>query len=397
VELRARPPGHRHASSNTVSVAELVVRCSEREHPAHPQLEFGPEATISVAALLRREGRGPHAADRPLKPRGHSRPAPELQSRSRRNARKAAAAAGAMFAAGAVFSSAAVDTVASPRGDFDLATDPGGLTASDGTVARAEATAPARPNRTIALTAAVQHVGPVPPGASGDGSISATGLALAVDFLGKPEAGVGADTRSTSTILQSAPRAGAPSVLTLLLPEVRTPSVEVAAPVVMDLPIIGPVATPQVSLTEGRISAPAVTISRPRDGGVEVEIADVAVVAPDVTVTEVTAGLARVVSGATRITGRDADRVSTQRHTRSGEDTTTAARPERPLSNARAAVRDVLAGERDASTLRVPDRRDRAVESDRAEQGDDERTSRDRVRKAAESAGAAVGRLLGRR
>ena len=383
-------------------MAELVVRCSEREHLAHPQVEHGPETTISVAALLRREGRGPHAADRPLKPRGHSRPAPEHHNPSRRNARKAAAAAGALFAAGAVFSSAAVDTVASPRGDFDLATGPGGLTASDSTVDRAEAAAPARPDRTIALTAAEQQVGPVPPGASGDGSISGAEPGLAVDFLGKREAaqaigsGVtgGAGTRSAFAIVQSAPHAGAPTILTLLLPEVRTPAVEVAAPVVVDLPIIGPVATPQVNLTEGRISAPAVDISRDRDGGVEVEVADIAVVAPDVDVTEVTAGLSRVLSGTARITGRDANRSSTPLATKSVS-------PDGPLSNARAALRDVIVGERDSSALRVPapreaDRRERAVNAERSEQGEDERTGRDRVRKAAESAGAAVGRLLGR-
>ncbi|GAA3074795.1 hypothetical protein GCM10010464_43600 [Pseudonocardia yunnanensis] len=383
-------------------MAELVVRCSGREHPAHPQVKYGLETTISVAALLRREGRGPHAADRPLKPRGHSRPAPEHHNQSRRNARKAAAAAGALFAAGAVFSSAAVDTVASPRGDFDFATGPGGLTASDSTVAPAEAAAPARPNRTVALTAAVQNVGPVPPGASGDGSISGAGPGLAVDFLGKRAGQTSAGTRSAPAIFQSASRAGAPSVLTLLLPEVRTPAVEVVAPVVVDLPIIGPVAMPQVDLTEGRISAPAVTISRPRDGGVDVEIADVAVVAPDVAVTEVTAGLSRVVSGTSRITGRDTNRDSTQLDTRSGADTTRAAAPDGPLSGTRAALRDVIVGERDASTLRVPaprepDRRERAVPAERSERVDDERTSRDRVRNAAESAGAAVGRLLGRK
>ncbi|WP_433295565.1 hypothetical protein ACQPZQ_13545 [Pseudonocardia sp. CA-142604] len=381
-------------------MAELVIRCSEREHPALSPVEYEPETTISVAALLRREGRGPHAADRPLKPRGHSRPAPEHHSPSRRNARKAAAAAGALFAAGAVFSGAAVDTVASPRGDFDLATGPDGLTASEATVDHAEAAAPARPDRTIALTAAVQHVGPVPPGASGDGSIPGAGPGLDVDLLGKREAGDGAGTRSA--IFPSTPRAGAPSVLTLLLPEVRTPAVEVAAPVLMDLPIIGPVTTPQVDLTEGRISAPAVTISRPRDGGIEVEIADVAVVAPDVAVTEVAAGLSRVVSGATRITGRDAERDGTRLHTRSGADTTTADSPGGPLSSTGDALRDVLVGERDTSALRVPaprepDRRERAAKAERSEEGGDERTSRDSVRKAAESAGAAVGRLLGRK
>jgi hypothetical protein len=389
-------------------VAELVIRCSEREHIAHPQAEYGPETTISVGALLRREGRGPHAADRPLKPRGHSRPVPEHHSSSRRNARKAAAAAGALFAAGAVFSGAAVDTVASPRGDFDLATGPGGLTAGEGTVDHVEAAAPARPDRKIALTAA-EDVGPVPPGASGDGPISGAGPGLAVDFLGKQQAeqaigsGVTADagTRSAPTVFRSAPRAGESTILTLLLPEVRTPAVEVAAPVVVDLPIVGPVTTPQVSLTEGRISAPAVDIARARDGSLELEVADIAVVAPDVDVTDVTAGLSRVVSGATRITGRDATRDSTPLHTRSGGDTTGAVSPGGPLSNARAALRDVIVGERDGDALRVfapreHDRRERAVRAERSEQDNDERTNRDRVREAAESAGATVGRLLGR-
>jgi hypothetical protein len=397
VELRARPPGHRHASSNTVAVAELV---------AHPQAEYGPETTISVAALLRREGRGPHAADRPLKPRGHSRPDPEHHNPSRRNARKAAAAAGALFAAGAVFSSAAVDTVASPRGDFDFATGPGGLSAGDTTADRAEAVAPTRPDREIALTAAV--VGPVPPGASGDGPISGARPGLAVDFLGKQRTGqaigsgvtADADTRSAPAAFQSASRAGEPTILTLLLPDIRTPAVEVATPVVVDLPIVGLVTTPQVTLTEGRINAPAVNISRDRDGGVEVEVADIAVVAPAIDVTEVTAGLSRVVSGAAPITRRDATLDGTPLRGGSGEDTTKAVFPDGPLSNARTALRDVIVGERDASALRVlaprePDRRERAVKADRSEQRDEERTSRDRVRKAAESAGAAVGRLLG--
>jgi hypothetical protein len=411
LELRARPPGHRHASSNTVSVAELVIRCSEREHIAHPQAECGPETTVSVAALLRREGRGPHAADRPLKPRGHSRPVPEHHSSSRRNARKAAAAAGALFAAGAVFSGAAVDTVASPRGDFDLATGPEGLTAGEATVDRTEAAAvPARPDRKITLTAAVQDVGPVPPGASGDGPISGAGPGLAVDFLGKQRAGraigsgvtADAGTLSAPAVFQSAAPDGESTILTLLIPEVRTPTVEVAAPVVVDLPIVGAVTTPQVNITEGRISAPAVNISRARDGGVEVDAADIDVVAPDIDVTDVATGLSRIVPGAARITGPDATRDSTPLHARSGEDTTQAVSPDGPLRNARAALRDVIVGERDASALRVPaprepERQERAVKADRSEQGNDERTSRDRVRKAAESAGAAVGRLLGRK
>jgi hypothetical protein len=87
-----------------------------------------------VAALLRREGRGPHAADRPLQPRGHSRPLTP-PAPLRRSMRKATAAAGALFAAGAVFSTGLVDTVArSPNRNVDLGMAPIGPNATGGRV-----------------------------------------------------------------------------------------------------------------------------------------------------------------------------------------------------------------------------------------------------------------------
>ncbi len=70
-------------------------------HPRHSS-EAVVGTPISVGALLRREGRGRHAFDRPLVPRGHSRPAPEPVAPSRHGVRKVAAAAGALFAVGAV-------------------------------------------------------------------------------------------------------------------------------------------------------------------------------------------------------------------------------------------------------------------------------------------------------
>jgi hypothetical protein len=69
---------------------------------------------VSVAALLRREGRGPHVADRPLVPRGHSRFAPPPPDPPRLSARKAAVAAGALFAATAVLGPSVVQDSGAP-------------------------------------------------------------------------------------------------------------------------------------------------------------------------------------------------------------------------------------------------------------------------------------------
>jgi hypothetical protein len=416
VELRARPTGHRHASSNAVSVAELIIRCSEREYVARPQADYGPETTISVAALLRREGRGPHAADRPLKPRGHSRPAPEHPGPSRRSVRKAAVAAGALFAAGAVFSTAVVDTVASPRGDFDLATDPGGLSAGAGPVDRVRDPAPSRPDRKLALTTVAEQFVPIPSDGPGPG----TQAGRDVDPFGEQGAGqaIGsgltkasgsgsapaADTVPPSalyTVTTYGPAVpGESRILTLLLPDVRTPTVEIPGRVGLNLPVVGLVATPQIALAEGRIRAPEVSLSRSRDGGVEVEVSDIAVIAPDVEATEVTAQLSRTVTDTARIAGGDVlPRDDAPRRARSGGDGTKAGSLDGPLGDARAALRDVVVDEgTPAPTLGVPaPRTERADKADRSERGNGERTGRDRVRKAAESAGSAVGRLLGRR
>lgn len=70
--------------------------------PRHSS-EPTPDTPISVGALLRREGRGRHSLDRPLLPRGHSRPIPGPVQPPRHGMRKSVAAAGALFAAGAVF------------------------------------------------------------------------------------------------------------------------------------------------------------------------------------------------------------------------------------------------------------------------------------------------------
>ena len=122
----------RAAVTATVSVAELVARHAAGTGPDRPvapeaaelDADQTPTRAISVAALLRREGTGPRRADRPLVPRGHSRPAPAPGPAPggaswRRNVRKATTAAGVLFAAGAVFGSALVDNAVPDRAAAD--------------------------------------------------------------------------------------------------------------------------------------------------------------------------------------------------------------------------------------------------------------------------------------
>ncbi|WP_147258746.1 hypothetical protein [Pseudonocardia hierapolitana] len=91
-------------------MAELLARCAGANPP--PPRPTGPDGAVSVAALLRREGRGPHVADRPLVPRGHARIAQPPPEPPRRSVRKVAVAAGALFAATAVLGPSVVEDAA---------------------------------------------------------------------------------------------------------------------------------------------------------------------------------------------------------------------------------------------------------------------------------------------
>ena len=97
------PPACLHGpssrSTSTVTVAELLARYAGVAATVPPPR--APGDAVSVAALLRREGHGPHMADRPLLPRGHARP-PAKPAEPPRRVRKAAAAGCALFAATAV-------------------------------------------------------------------------------------------------------------------------------------------------------------------------------------------------------------------------------------------------------------------------------------------------------
>ncbi|MEN3263156.1 MAG: hypothetical protein V7646_50 [Pseudonocardia sp.] len=127
MESPAHSNGHRHGSSNRVPVAQLIIRCGEWRADPLPSVDYGSPAPISVGTLRRREGCAPHAADRPLQPRGHSRPPAGPPEPPRRNLlRKATAAAGVLFAAGAMSATAGAENVVrAPRGAFELGADGG--------------------------------------------------------------------------------------------------------------------------------------------------------------------------------------------------------------------------------------------------------------------------------
>lgn len=97
------------APTGVVTVAELLSRYAPV--PVDPEPVTVP---VSVGSLLRREGRAPHAADRPLQPRDRQEDEPRRGVRV--VVRRGAVAAGALLAAGAVFGAAVVDD-ASGRSD----------------------------------------------------------------------------------------------------------------------------------------------------------------------------------------------------------------------------------------------------------------------------------------
>ncbi|MCU1665200.1 MAG: hypothetical protein JWR58_5265 [Pseudonocardia sp.] len=257
----ARPSGHRYGSSRTVSVAELIIRCSGREPGFRSEADRGSTGAISVATLLRREGRGPHAADPPLQPRGHSRPLTR-PAPFRRSMRKATAAAGVLFAAGAVFSSAVVDTVVrSPNRNADLGVVPHGPAASGGAVDRTREVGDAPSADGVELTVVAGLFIPIQRGGA-DPDATARGLPSG------PDGGAERSSRSTtSEVLDlaegpaTAPddtdvmRPGdAGSTLTVLLPDVRIPVIQVQTDVELDVPIVDTISTPRFAVSEGRFT-----------------------------------------------------------------------------------------------------------------------------------------------
>ncbi|WP_433559052.1 hypothetical protein ACQPWY_12465 [Pseudonocardia xinjiangensis] len=320
----------------------------------------------------------------------------------RRSARKAAAAAGALFAAGAVFSGTVVDTVRTPRGAVDFASDPGPSTGS-GTLDRTRSPQPGRAGQPITLTAVAQLFTPATTAAIEYGP-PASGTQIGRDAFGAPDdrgAGLVAVPELDKTPLDRSPLpAGAtaavpglldiatspaaeppaePSVLTVATPEFQVPAIEVPRHV-LNLPGGGTVRTPGVAVSEGRVTPPRLNVARNRDGGLDVAVSDGAVVAPKVEAS----GLADLTGGAVRLSPTRVG-LPDVRISGGGVVGTTAAAPDMRLSEIRSVLPDVDVAERTPETDATAQRR-------ASERNENKKSARD----AARSVGSAVGRLLGR-
>ena len=101
--------------AGVVTVADLLNR--NAPVPVKIEVDDAVTQTISVGTLLRREGRAPHAADRPLQPRGHEGEG-EAAEKAEKSAddrrvlvRRGAIAAGTLLAAGSVLGAAVLTDV----------------------------------------------------------------------------------------------------------------------------------------------------------------------------------------------------------------------------------------------------------------------------------------------
>jgi hypothetical protein len=115
--------GPRTASAGVVTVADLL----SRNAPVPVRIPVDDTRPgVTVGSLLRREGRAPHAVDRPVQPRPHQQAdesAVASPTGKRVLARRGAVAAGTLLVAGSVFGAAAL-TDASSNGGQDGVTGP---------------------------------------------------------------------------------------------------------------------------------------------------------------------------------------------------------------------------------------------------------------------------------
>lgn len=220
------------APSGVVTVAQLRARHGE---PAAPPRQADSPSAVSVGSLLRREGRAPHAVDRPLIPRQRDRAAavdvaePEDAVLVRPSVRRAALATGALIAVGSAFGAAVLTDAEGPdRGGSDRLGTGGsstpGQAAPGGTGSATSLFAlPGDPNGIGALDAGTA-------GTAGTAGITAFGPAptpwMTVAF---PTAGFGPAS--------SGPTASAPASGTVTAPSTRSPAAPGAgAPVTAGAP-----------------------------------------------------------------------------------------------------------------------------------------------------------------
>ncbi|GAA1262993.1 hypothetical protein GCM10009609_27540 [Pseudonocardia aurantiaca] len=340
--VRAHPSSPRTPA--TVTVAELLARQDAGTGPEAVGAPEGdpldaddvPTEPISVAALLRREGCGPHTADRPLLPRGHSRPVTPPPGRSRRNLGTVTAAAGVLFAAGAVFGTALVDnTLRRPTHPPDSVTNtPAGEQGGAGEALRAFIAEPDAGTLVSGGTLATLLFADAIPGsatgalegadpfggaidrhrvvwADGQGTGAGPTYRANVFPIGKPPDSAGPVAPADGTPPGGTPPSGgtpggeaggpggggpdtparAPTVV-LPLPEVSTPPVEIPGGTA-DVPVVGRVRTPVATISEARVAPPQVALTAGA-GKAEVASSPAAVGTPDLRLSEAEAGPLRV-------------------------------------------------------------------------------------------------------
>ena len=310
-------PAHPHRSRrgpvHPVSVAELVSLHSGPPGARVRVTETGPP--LSVGTLLRREGRAPHAFDRPTVLRGHSRPPQEPPTPPARGARKASAATGALLMVGAVLGTAVVNesVVVSP----DTPGTDGGPAAGAGVADPAAGSAHSAPAVAVAFIGPLSSQVPVESGVF-DLPV-ASGASIGRGALGGPSAGGPATVAPAapgvveplpvvvipqprppvenqpglSTPVGPGPAATQPAPqqqpppLTVTPPSAGTPVVEV--PSVAAPTALGPVHTPTVSVSPAKVTPPAASVST-SDGLKVATTTPAEVVTPDIGVGHVQAG-----------------------------------------------------------------------------------------------------------
>jgi hypothetical protein len=329
-------PRSRHVSPHAVSVAELLCRYDTGPVIPRPRPTSEPAEPVPVSTLLRREGRARRALDRPLVPRGHSRPDPAPTEPPLHGTRKATAAAGALFVVGAVFGAGALEEslLRPDAGPGDGAEGSGSTAIGPGVDAERDA----GPGVTLASTAGLlpgadrapvtgadigaaallpglavpgpdsATPGPGTPAAPAVPAPTAPGVAPGIAVPGAaPGAAApgpgGSDPGGSDPAGPGAAGPGAgpadpgPPLVTVEVPDLGTPPVEVPGIALPPTPL-GPVTTPSITFTEATAVAPDLTVSLDEDG-LAVDSTDAVLVSPD-------AAIGALDAGPVGLTGTDA-------------------------------------------------------------------------------------------
>lgn len=246
-----------------------------------------------------------------------------------------------LFAAGAVFSTGVLDSaIRSPSSGVDFGVRPvgpraGGAGADDDPAPYAVRPLPTdevglaavtRLVRTVPVGTGTDTAGSTPPSGPDTGSETSTGTGQTVFHPAGPApaterpsprpAPAYAEPEYAEPEYAEAARpdrtAARPSpALTVALPDVRIPPIEVPAAVAMDVPGVGSVMTPRVAVSDGEVRLPQFAVTA-RNGTVGVAVREGAVVAPEVVVDPARLSPSRIVGPDLTITddARDTTRLA---------------------------------------------------------------------------------------